>query len=93
MNKSILIIDTPETCGGCPLKYFDTGDDPYFGNNTYRCVIDNIEVNGSTKDYFCPLKPLPKRVGSASEYGSDEVYIKHLINWKKEIDDIFGEEE
>lgn len=49
-----------------------------------KTVIERDEFN---------LKPMPKRIGSASEYGSDEVYIKHLINWKKEVDEILGEQE
>lgn len=84
--KAILVIDMPTRCDECRLHYTDM-------LGCYCILNDDEETKRYKKPNWCPLKPMPKRIGSASEYGSDEVYIKHLINWKKEIDEILGETE
>ena len=59
--KAILVIDEmPESCKDCLLKYFDNGDDAYFGGVTERCVIDGSEISMNGRYDDCPLKPLPK---------------------------------
>lgn len=94
-TKAILVIDMPECCLDCPCSYT-------YGYRIGTPTSDICEVvdrklskenMNDKKPDWCPLKPMSKRIGSASEYGSDEVYIKHLINWKKEIDEILGDEE
>lgn len=77
--KTLLIIEMP---------------DNYTLDNYYAEVVVKRKKNNNKIKAFphVSLKPLPKRIGSASEYGSDEVYIKHLINWKKEVDEILGEQ-
>ena len=56
MNKSILVLDTPNSCRDCSLKY-----------NLYgyweTCYIKNMYIRehyeSGTKPDWCPLKPLP----------------------------------
>ena len=56
---SILIkgMDMPKCCDDCGLIYLDTGDDAYFGQNEYKCVIDgsSIPVKSPERAYDCPL--------------------------------------
>ena len=42
MSKSILVIDTPETCGDCPLCIFTAEEKRYMGY-----------CNTSNEDYYC----------------------------------------
>ena len=75
MNKSILVIDTPEYCRECPLCAED--------HQTYRdyCRITDDVIWTLDKPDWCPLKPLPKKIdfNGAFEAG---------YNWF--IDDILG---
>ena len=51
MNKSVLVIDTPENCGKC--KFIS---DFWCSAIHYRRVPNNDVIPG-----WCPLKPLPER--------------------------------
>ncbi len=52
MNKSVLVIDTPEKCISCI----------YVGIFHYFCRINCRDIKGvSTKPEWCPLKPLPEK--------------------------------
>ena len=60
MNKSILVLDTPNSCRDCPLRFDSHG--------LYEaCVPVNAEVYApvnehyeeGTKPNWCPLRPLP----------------------------------
>lgn len=60
MSKSILIIDTPESCTNCEIRF----DDIY----SNWCPYHNPEVDGvykyvkqRTKPDWCPLKPMPEK--------------------------------
>lgn len=71
MNKSTLIIDTPENCGDCPFCIFTAEEKNFIGycntsNEDYYCKalerfmeydkVDNgIDILGKPAD--CPLKP------------------------------------
>ena len=56
MNKSILVIDTPNYCSECPLCYEE--------RDTYRdcCSFNGYPILTSDKPDWCPLKPLPKKI-------------------------------
>lgn len=60
----MLIIDTPESCTKCPLKYNDY--DMYNINPTSICVPGNYTVDHyyetDTKPDWCPLSPLPEKI-------------------------------
>ena len=52
MNKSVLVIDTPENCISCI----------YVGIFHYFCKINCRDIKDvSTKPEWCPLKPLPEK--------------------------------
>lgn len=52
MNKSVLVIDTPEKCISCI----------YVGIFHYFCKINCRNIKDvSTKPEWCPLKPLPEK--------------------------------
>lgn len=54
MSKSVLIIDTPESCRSCYLRGFTL-------NLQYcRGKLKDIK-DVSTKPDWCPLKPLPEK--------------------------------
>lgn len=53
MSKSILVIDTPETCRECPAR--DVVFSQWCAGNEYR-HLDNYP----TKPDWCPLKPVPE---------------------------------
>ena len=88
--KAILVIDKmPESCKDCRLKYFDNGDDAYFGGSTERCVIDGSEISISGRYDDCPLRPLPeKKKGTTYKY-----YPAYTLGWNDCLDEIKGEEE
>lgn len=54
MSKSVLAIDTPESCAQCPLL-----------NGSDECVMQDASANFNADSFDdlmhrCPLKPLPK---------------------------------
>ena len=61
INKSVLVIDTPESCRTCPLHYVEFGDNDIFG--TAHCGFKqeyiDYHYNANTKPDWCPLSPLP----------------------------------
>ena len=55
MSKSVLVIDTPESCAQCPLL-----------NGSDECVMQDASANFNTDSFDdlmhgCPLKPLPEK--------------------------------
>lgn len=58
MSKSVLVIDTPESCRNCRVKYDSYGEcDICAGKDL---IVDNY-VETNTKPDWCPLSPLPDR--------------------------------
>ena len=58
MSKSVLVIETPESCRQCNLRYHQYGIFKYICKATVgQTVIDNYEEE--TKPNWCPLRPLP----------------------------------
>lgn len=61
MSKSILVIDTPETCENCECKYPSYKDD-----SLYDCAITGrtVPIAGMVygkKPNWCPLRDLPEK--------------------------------
>lgn len=67
-NKSILVIDTPETCLDCPLL-----------NGADECIVQDDDANFNAGDSWdelikgCPLKELPERQKYNKEYFNGNV--------------------
>lgn len=80
MSKSVLVIDTPESCRSCYLRGFTL-------NLQYcRGKLKDIK-DVSTKPDWCPLKPLPEKM--------TEIAITNRLNgiktgWNNCIDAITG---
>ena len=57
--KSILIIDTPTTCAGCPCYDYIHG----------VCAITykDCELRKQAKPTWCPLRPLPEKIEGKRE--------------------------
>lgn len=60
MSKAILVIDMPESCSDCKIRFIDEYSD--------WCSCLNPEPNGvwkyvdnRTKPSWCPLKPAPEK--------------------------------
>lgn len=54
MSKSILVIDTPESCGKCPLL-----------NGADECIVQDEDANFNANTFAelnerCPLKEMPE---------------------------------
>lgn len=65
INKSVIVIDTPESCRNCPLHSFDSFSlyckavkDDWGWCSPSRKICDNHEK--CVKPYWCPLSPLPE---------------------------------
>ena len=69
MNKSILVIDTPDACCECPLQYkaelISLGNFTYKQHYGCRCIPENIEdyciPDVFSKPDWCPLSHLPEK--------------------------------
>lgn len=90
MSKSILVIDTPDSCSKCKIRF----DDEY----SNWCPYDNPEPNGvwqyvenGTKPNWCPLKPLPdKRDENGIWTMNGYIEDKYSDGYNACIDEILG---
>lgn len=53
MGKSVLVIDTPENCGKCK----------FISGFWCRAMGDRRVPNNDAIPGWCPLKPLPEKIG------------------------------
>lgn len=89
MSKSVLVIDTPESCRSCCLRGF-TLDLQY-------CKVEPKRIKDtSIKPDWCPLKPLPEKMKVTGLYNGE--YFKtggkppsYKIGWNSCIDAVTGE--
>lgn len=79
MNKSILIMNTPENCYKCLLN------NNFFCNATNICVVKFID----SRPDWCPLKQLPERYDKVSCDGSPFYHMS--VGWNNCIDEILGD--
>ena len=59
MSKSVLVIDTPQSCHDCHFCH----PDMYWGTRCYADrynTINTINDKNHTIPYWCPLTPLPE---------------------------------
>lgn len=68
-SKSILVIDAPESCIGCPCGYADEG--MVFCKKESRKVYKHDYANGSLKPDWCPLLDFPKYKSLEEETDKD----------------------
>lgn len=81
-DKSVLVIDTPESCAQCPLL-----------NGSDECVMQDESANFNADSFDdlmnrCPLKLLPEKVGMTAGF----TYWNGMVDgWDSCIDKITGE--
>lgn len=81
MNKSVLIIDTPESCRSCYLRGFTL-------NLQYcRGKLKDIK-DVSTKPDWCPLMDLPEK--DNGDYPANTFDAGFVEGWNQCIDEITG---
>lgn len=81
MNRSILVIDTPENCRSCYLRGFTL-------NLQYcRGKLKDIK-DVSTKPDWCPLMDLPEK--DNGDYPANTFDAGFVEGWNQCIDEITG---
>ena len=84
MSKSVLVIDTPESCDKCPLCYHEHSFN-YLSQpktSTYCMAFGDVmcaEVDAKIKPDWCPLSPLPPRKVPYVQQRGDTKSMTHLI--------------
>ena len=85
MSKSVLVIDTPESCGSCYLRGFTL--------NLQYCRGKRKDIKDtSIKPDWCPLKPLPEKkeyIVPIDNVESQKDII--AVGWNACINEITGE--
>ena len=86
-GKSILVVDTPSNCEGCPLRYW--------GIAGWSCIHTRRLLEGpiAEREEWCPLRPLPKFITEYDvkvSYDFDPYYAE---GWNDCLDTITGETE
>ena len=70
MNKSVLVIDTPENCYDCPFGTEYCGNLEYEGccelaecldSDTRLITEEHYDYESESRPEWCPLKPLPEK--------------------------------
>ena len=89
MSKSVLVIDTPESCRSCYLRGFTLA--------LQYCKVESEQIKDtSIRPDWCPLKPLPDKMKVTGLYNGE--YFKaggkppsyNKIGWNACIDAITG---
>ena len=71
MSKSVLVIDTPENCYGCPFGTEYCGNLEYEGCCELADCLDydviltteeHYDYESKSRPEWCPLKPLPEKM-------------------------------
>lgn len=84
MSKSILVIDTPESCIDCPIHFYHDIED------TDWCLHRRIDVNVTQgeKPDWCPLRDVPAK----KEYQACLAHRAFSGGFNRAIDEIFQED-
>ena len=104
MNKSVLVIDTPENCYDCPFGTEYCGDSEYEGccelaeclDSDMRLITEeHYDYESESRPDWCPLQPLPEKMKVTGLYNGE--YFKaggklpsYKIGWNDCIDEITG---
>ena len=81
MNKSVLVIDTPENCGKCK----------FISEFWCRAMNGRRVPNNDVIPGWCPLKPLPEKDDWDDPY--DEYYTGYANGWNRCLSKITGEDD
>ena len=81
MSKSVLVIDTPESCRSCYLRGFTLA--------LQYCKVESEHIKDtSVKPYWCPLIDLPKK--DNGDYPANTSDAGFADGWNQCIDEITG---
>ena len=101
MNKSVLVMETPENCYDCPFGTEYCGSFNYDGNCELAECLGNVmtliteeqyDYESKAKPDWCPLKPLPEKkeyIVPIDNVESQKDII--AVGWNACIDEITGE--
>lgn len=87
MSKSVIVIDTPNSCMQCPCCIC-TEMDTYCGMNDMQLEYD-FEQRIYAIPNWCPLKELPKGIDAYVPYDVD--YYSFRRGWYDCLENILGE--
>ena len=93
MSKSILIIDTPESCLECPFRYNDGYSSEYKSTwFTRRCYLSHDQVYENEILENCPLKPMPQKKNTDMSFSTMDEWLEYSerIGYNFCIDEILG---
>ena len=82
MSKSVLVIDTPENCYGCP---FGT---EYCGNDVILMTEEHYDCESKSRPDWCPLMDLPEK--DNGDYPANTSDSGFAEGWNQCIDEITG---
>lgn len=88
MSKSILVIDTPDSCAACPLL-----------NGSDECSVQDQDANFNADDFDqlaegCPLKKMPEKKTVSGVYPQPDGLVPSFkVGWNACIDVILREGE
>ena len=88
MSKSVLVIDTPESCTECKIGHDMSG----YMEVCIICQIANkatLNDEAESRPDWCPLKPLPKKDDFVN-IPHGEYYTGYHDGWDNCIDEITG---
>lgn len=99
MSKSVLMIDTPESCLDCQFCYeLDEGVEAYcsiMNDDEDKSLMKEIDCEDrycQGKPVWCPLKPLPERKNFVNSTNGIEANANvYSAGWNGCIDAITGE--
>lgn len=96
MNKSVLVIDTPENCYDCPFGTEYCGDSEYEGccelaecldGDTRLIAEEHYDYESELRPDWCPLQPLPEKMTGVA---STDHWNSIKAGWNACIDEITG---
>lgn len=89
MTKGMVVIDIPNSCADCDIRFTDEYSDwcPVNIEENQTDVFDY--ANNFTKPDWCPVKPMPEKI----KYKNRQEIAKELIaeGWNACLDKILGE--
>ena len=90
MSKSVLVIDTPENCYGCPFGTEYCGNLEYEGCCEladclyYDAILmteEHYDCESKSRPEWCPLKPLPKKFDNEKDRKLGDFEPLFKIGW------------
>ena len=76
-GKSILVIDTPKECDGCPC----------LNRKLWECQADKKRRSSDERPSWCPLKPTPEKICCGEKHSeAGMIYEAWAAGWNECVD-------